>query len=214
MSRYLLPVLVALLTPALHAQCLAAVVTFDERIDRRPNATERAAGVPAEMIVHDYYISTTADVVCIDFVSFDPLPSFYQAAGAGDAEPPHPQLAALFPALNADTWITTPGHTEFAGGLNAAESAWFDFDDDGPQNHFLFARLTSSSLFTFNFNVVAHDASGGGQSAAFSLGFPSDYVPPPLDVPEPETKHAFAAAALAILLTTARIHASKEFADV
>ena len=65
-----------------------------------------------------------------------------------DTEPPLNALVAVFPALGADSWITTPGTTALAGagGTKADNNSWFDTTNDGPQTNFLFARITTNGL--------------------------------------------------------------------
>ena len=66
-----------------------------------------------------------------------------QPAGS-DVEPPHPAFLTVFPNLDLDSWITTPGPTTLAGPSLPGDgtSIWSDTTDDGPQTNFKFADLT------------------------------------------------------------------------
>ena len=127
--------------------------------------------------VFDFFLTSSADVLSISDVTLTILGgTFYQYGGAADNEPPNPILVNAIPALGADSWISTPGGTSSAGGgFSTPQSSWFDSENNGAQNNFQFARLTTSNTFfgKFNFRVsVPNDAGDGVENFSFSLDIP------------------------------------------
>jgi hypothetical protein len=88
----------------------------------------------------------------------------------------------MFPALSADSWISTPDITaHFGPDLpgDGASSIWFDTTNNGPQTNFEFARLTLPQNATGTFNFEMNIADGAAVfSQSFSLALPTA-VPAP-----------------------------------
>jgi hypothetical protein len=119
---------------------------------RLPTAAQISRGVPADARIHEFLVTTDADIQEIDQVQIMLVPPaiLYQipdALGGNDIEPPRPQLEALLPELGSDSWITTPGltHTGDNGGPFPVNWQWFDVTNDGPVTDFMFARITVTS---------------------------------------------------------------------
>ena len=146
--------------------------------------------------VHEFLVTTDADILSINEVVFEGFTSFYQNPLGSQAEPPLTAFVVLFPALGADTWINTPGVTSIAGDAAnpfvTSNNAWFDTSNDGPQNHFMFAQLTTPDdlpLKRFSGRVSLAGATG---PEAFEFEFL-------IGVPEPATMTLGAAACVAML---------------
>jgi MYXO-CTERM domain-containing protein len=110
-----------------------------------------AAGVPPNADIHEFLVTTDADILQIDQVALYLFPgtSLFQvptASGGSDTERPSALFESLAPTLTADSWITTPGATSIAGNVNdpfgTPNNSWFDTTNDGPQSNFMFARVT------------------------------------------------------------------------
>ena len=100
--------------------------------------------------------------------------------------PQDPCFTCLFPPTPAelvDTFVTTPGSTSFLGADfpgDGTTTTMGDLSNDGPQNHFQFARVTVSNGATGLFS--------GKITVAGSTGpedFPFSFV---LGVPEPTSR--------------------------
>jgi hypothetical protein len=148
------------------------------RSTRQASAAEIANDASlAGKTVFDFFLTTDGDILSISDVVITLNGTtngsrLYQNALNGDVEPPSPAFVAVFPALGVDSWISTPGGTSGAGGGFAnANSAWFDSDNNGPQNNFHFAGLTTSDngSFAFLINIPSDD----GQSV---VNFPFDFA--------------------------------------
>ncbi len=134
---------------------------------RSPTAAEVANdGTLAGRRIYNYFITTTSDILQFDSVrisGFGLLIPIYQNAFGADSEAPNPGFVTVFPALGADSYITTPGATSIAGaGFGSPASAWFDTSNDGPVSNFLFAQLTTAgnALGRFNGKVQLQNANG------------------------------------------------------
>ena len=146
-------------------------------------------------IVNSFYARTDGDILAINFVSVQDQPGLlYRHASGSDATPPDPAFVSLIPALGPTSYITTPGATSTAGGgLNdaAGQVSWFDTSNDGAQDGFMFAQLTTlagqSGMFEGQFDIASTDNPGGVYSMPFSFTLP---------VPEPST---FAILGLALI---------------
>ncbi|MEQ8209423.1 MAG: hypothetical protein RH917_06285 [Lacipirellulaceae bacterium] len=150
-----------------YAQALSATVSFHGGF-RPVSSEERTDGVPRSAdIVYDIFVTTDADILRVGNVTLRPSrgpETLYNNAVGSDSAPPNPAFVAVFPALGADSWITTPGvDTAIAGGgFSADNSSWFDTTDDGPQQMFQFARLTLDMLSYYNFSGVISVAGVNG----------------------------------------------------
>jgi hypothetical protein len=126
----------------------AASVTFS-RQSRLPTGPEIAndPALAGRRII-DYFLTSSGDILSISNVTINIGGStngsqLYQHALGSEVEAPLPLFVDIFPALGADSWITTPGATAIAGnGFSGTDGAWFDTENLGPQSNFLFARLT------------------------------------------------------------------------
>lgn len=129
-------------------QTSAAEMTL-VRNSRPVTAAEAASGAPSNGMVHDFFATSSADVLCIG-TSFST--SVYKHPYATDYETPDPELIAMYPAVGASSFLKTPGSTfKLGGGLNsgAAEKTWGDLENDGPQTQYQFGRLTTSQTGAF-----------------------------------------------------------------
>jgi hypothetical protein len=119
------------------------------RYSRPVTAAEAAGGAPVGGMVHDFYATTSADVLCIGTSFSMPV---YKHPYATDYETPNPELIAMYPAVGASSFLKTPGSTfKLGGGLNsgAAEKVWGDLENNGPQAQYQFGRLTTSQTGAF-----------------------------------------------------------------
>lgn len=151
---------------------------------RQATPPEIADGVPTGSLVIDYFITTDADILRIGDVDVR-FPVYNNPLGS-DSAPPNPAFVTVFPALGADSFITTPGETAVAGNSDQpfdTNSSFFDSSNDGPVTNFNFARLTSTFPTFFNF-VVSVAGSTGPEVFQFALFY----------YPEPTT--------LALLMTS------------
>lgn len=172
----------AALALAFVAQSASAATVSVTRSTRQATAAEIAndAALAGGKTVFDFFVTTDADILSIDqvVITLDGG-TLYQNAAGSDSAPPNPAFVVLVPALGADSWITTPSpNTSIAGGGFAnANSSWFDSDNNGPQNNFQFARLTTANTAsgTFAFRVNIPNADG---SAVVNFPFT-------LNIPEP-----------------------------
>lgn len=169
---------VAILALSAARQAAAANVSFMDVVMRPPSAAEIGGGVPADATVNEYRFNSDADILRVGDVVIDVKSALYQNGLGSDAEPPNPAFVAVFPALAADSWITTPGDATAVagGGFPNDNSSWFDTTDNGPQNGFLFARLTSTQVGRFR-GVVS--ASGAAGPEVFSFDLPINFIPEP-----------------------------------
>jgi len=167
---------------------------------------EIAAGAPAGY-VHEFFITSTTDVIGIRDVDLD-VPVYQHKFGA-DYRPPSAKGLALFRGLSADSFLDTPGQTDVLGGyadpLGNPETVWYDRNNNGAQDEFLFARLTvgETGHFSGTLNVAgptgpvglgfkfvlpgtADDLALLDQEPPFSLDFSLDAPPASISqIPEP-----------------------------
>ncbi|MEQ8835851.1 MAG: PEP-CTERM sorting domain-containing protein, partial [Lacipirellulaceae bacterium] len=142
--------------------------------------------------VYDFFLSSDADILRVGnvFVElFSGSGQLYNSPLGSNTAPPNPTFVAVFPALGADSWITTPGSvTATAGGsLGDDNASWFDTSDDGPQQNFHFARLTADGVGAFR-GVVSVAGANGPESFPFNIIF----SPPIMPFPEPTSLALFA----------------------
>ena len=101
----------------------------------------------------DLFVDTPGDILLIDFQMDLHAGSIWQEPdnrGYGvnlnsNNRPPDPAAFSNWPALAADTWLTTPGSTAVADDapfLGPAQATHFDTDQNGAQTDFQFARIT------------------------------------------------------------------------
>jgi hypothetical protein len=139
-----------------------------------------AAGAPAQADVYKFFTTTSADILSIDNIKVTlGSGSLFQVAPpfGSDTAAPDPAFVGLNRALEADTWITTPGATSLLGtGLPGdGTGSWGDLVDNGAQNNFQFATLTvpkgTVGSFAGRINVAG---SAGPENFAFNftLGVP------------------------------------------
>lgn len=114
------------------------------RATRPVTAVEVAGGAPAGGLVHEFFVTAGSDLLAIMEVGVT-APLFQHTMG-GDLAPPLAGAATFAPALTADSFITLPGDTlTLGGGFSGihGQQLWGDLSNDGPQQDFLFARLTT-----------------------------------------------------------------------
>ncbi len=146
--------------------------------ERDVSVDEAGGGAPDGGTVYQFFATTDGDILAVNFVSTLADAPFYQNGFGSDSAPGNPLLIPSFPALGADSWVTTPGGTNvLGGGIPANGDVTFgDTDDDGPQNNFQFAQLTlpagATGVFSGQFDIVG--TAGGVFSQQFScvLGIP------------------------------------------
>lgn len=127
---------------------MAATVTLSRQV-RPVTAEEILGGALPGGFVHDFFVSSGSDLLSVNRVAID-VPLFQHELGSDSAAPAAP-LAAMAPALSADSFIALPGSTLMLGGGfgGGAENLWGDLSDDGPQENFHFARLTVNETGRF-----------------------------------------------------------------
>jgi hypothetical protein len=176
----------------------AALVTFS-RMMGPPSAEAVNAGAPANSLVNMYFLTSDADVLSVNNVLYVPDPmapggEFYQVPPpfGSDVEQPDPLFVSLNRALEADSWITTPGATSRLGGGSGfpgdGTGTWGDLSNNGPQANFKFATMTLPTAFkgrltgrvsvagatgpeVFNFDMLVNQIPEPGSAglAAFGL---------------------------------------------
>lgn len=160
----------------------ATVSLVGDPLGREPTAAELGGDATlAGKKIYEFRVTTDSDILSVDEVVIDLNgATLYQNAFGSDSEPPLPALVAAFPALSADTWITTPApDTAIAGGGFANPgSSWFDSTDNGAQANFLFARLTTAGMGTFSGRVNTLGPNGSVDNFGFSMI---------IGIPEPAT---------------------------
>lgn len=186
----------------------AAFVSFNPITRRAPTPAEIAGseiggGVPADSSIYGFYLNSDSDILYIGRVKVTTSGDYYQHELGTDGDPPFHAYVTMFPAVIADSWITTPGATTVLGvsfpGDGTINSAWGDTSDNGPQTNFKFANLTFSpagSTWRFSGTVVVM-GTNGPESFAF-------------EIPEPAgAALGVVAAVTAVALRQRRIHGSR-----
>jgi hypothetical protein len=149
-------------------------------VGRSPSAAQISAGVPADSRIHEFLVTTDADIVQVGDVNLSLVGStgLYQVAnaqGGSDTEPPSAAFETFFPELGADSWITTPGPTSNPGNSNGRpfedrDGSWYDSREDGPVTNFMFARITVYGAGQFNFRGrVQLDGPSGPENFPFEF---------------------------------------------
>lgn len=145
MNRFVLLVLSSV--SSLTATAYAATVEFSTSVST-PSPEAVTAGAPEGGLIFDLFVTTDADILSVDQVLVDLSGgSLFQVDPpfGSDAAPPSPEFIALNRALEAHSWITTPGSTSFLGpGLDMADgtSVFGDLTDDGAVTDFQIGRFT------------------------------------------------------------------------
>jgi hypothetical protein len=138
------------------------------------------------MMVNMYFVTTDADILSINQVIAETAGGqLYQVAPpfGSDTEPPDPLFVSFNRALEADSWITTPGATSRLGGGTGfpgdGTGTWGDLTNDGAKTNFKFATMSLPANFqgTFSGRVSVAGAQG---PEVFSFQMP-------INVPEPGT---------------------------
>jgi hypothetical protein len=138
MKKYFACLTIAL---ALVSQTVSASVISVTSTVRALTPLELGDGAPAGSSVYEFFVDTDTDILQVDQVSI--AGALYQNGFGTDDAAPNPAFVAVFPALGADSYITTPGGTAIAGGgFGDGGSSWFDTDNNGAQAGFKFAQLT------------------------------------------------------------------------
>lgn len=124
--------------------------------------------------IHQFRVTTDTDILSINSVKIEIDAPIYQNSFGSDVNPPNDALIPVFPALRADSYITTPApDTAIAGGpFGTPDAAFFDTADTGPAQNFLFAQLTTRGKGSFQFVVSVNDGTGGVQDFPFSFFIP------------------------------------------
>jgi hypothetical protein len=129
----------------------------------QPTSEAVAGGVPASLFILGWFATTDADIVAIDQVRVTlERGVLYQSLLGSNVEPPNPVIAAAFPSLTADSWITTPGPTVLIGADLPSDGlgTWADLTEDGQQTNFKFAQLTVGSAGVFSGRFLFNGPSG------------------------------------------------------
>jgi hypothetical protein len=137
------------------------------RTSREVTPAEIAGGAPVGGLVHEFRVTSDADLLSVNRVSID-VPLFQDALGIDNAAPNVAQ-AALSSGMTADSFITLPSDTLVLGGgfaNSGGENLWGDLSNDGAQQDFLFARLTTDQAGTFSGNISLR-----GDSSPVTLPF-------------------------------------------
>ena len=143
------------------AGATAATVSLS-RSTRPVSVQEVADGAPVGGLIHEFFITSDTDLLCLGGASFG-APLFQHTLGS-DVAPPSGEALAAAPALGADSFIAFPGSTQMIGGgfsPSPGDHTWFDVSNDGAQQNFLFARLTTAgttSSFSGDLYVRGYDA--------------------------------------------------------
>ncbi|MEM6505636.1 MAG: PEP-CTERM sorting domain-containing protein [Planctomycetota bacterium] len=160
----------------------AAVVT--NIVTRDVTSEEIGDGAPDGGTVIQFFLDSTADILSVNDVSFVLTEgAFYQSNFGEDDAAPNPGFIGTFPALGADTFITTPGGTSILPGFVTTTSefsgTWGDLTDDGAQDGFLFAQFTTTAdaVGTYSFDIAFAGAQGP-EEQSFSGAIP---------IPEPSS---------------------------
>jgi hypothetical protein len=149
-------------------------------------AAEAGGGAPAGGTVFEFFVTTDLDILSVDQVNVTPGDLLFQETVVGsNVNPPNPALVPVFPALAADSYITTPGTTNTTGGANpflVPDSSWFDTDSNGAQNNFKFAQLTFPAANAGSWSFTGRVNLAGTTVENFPFSFSSGAT-----IPEPST---------------------------
>lgn len=164
----------------------AAAISLS-RTSRAVTAAEVADGAPAGGFVHEFFVNSDSDLLC---VGADPFgATFFNHTLGSDVAPPSPADVSANPALGTNSFIALPSETSrLGGGFSSAsgERVWFDLSKDGPQQNFMFARFTTTgqtASFTGNIFAWGYDAP---VHLPFSFALPGTEADLALLVAEPD----------------------------
>jgi hypothetical protein len=151
-----------------------------------PPPPPSADGAPINGDVWQFKATTDGDILSVNNVlitiHFPAVATLYNHpfGDPSNAEPGNPALIAVFPSLDVDSWITTPGATVRLGpDLPGDGTTTFgDLTSDGPQSEFIFAQLTFPHGTVFDFAGRVSIASQT-QGNVFSQSFHFSNVPEP-----------------------------------
>jgi hypothetical protein len=134
------------------------VPPFDPSVD--PTATP-----PLNGDVWQFQVTTDGDILSIGnvLIAIPAGATLYNHpfGDSANANPGNPALIAVFPSLDVDSWITTPGVTTRLGADLPGDgiTTFGDLTNDGPQSNFIFAQLTVPHGVRFSFFGVVSIAS-------------------------------------------------------
>jgi len=164
-SKYGMMTMAAGLT-LIAAQAAQAALTFDVTT-REVSVEEAGDGAPAGGTVFNFFVTSPTDVLSVNDVLVELTSgSIYNNALGSNNAAPNPAFIPAFPALGADSFITTPGGSTAELGTVVSPDAWSgtwgDTTDDGPVNSFLFAQMTVSpdAVGSFSFDVAFRGETG------------------------------------------------------
>lgn len=150
---------------------------------RTVSDAEAAQGAPAGGNVFQFLVSTDGDILSVSQikVTLAQGASLYNNAfgDSQNAEPGQPVLIPTFPALGVDSWITTPGSTLQLGPELPGDgdlTTFGDLTNDGPQDHFMFAQLTTPAGAFRSFTGRVSIAGVGNQVYSVPFAF---FIPEP-----------------------------------
>jgi hypothetical protein len=194
--------LVAAVYGGLVAQASADLINISSPFgfmpSRRVTAEEVGGGAPMHGYVHQWRVTTDADILSVNNVQI----MWYSGSAAlynnpfGDpsnANPGNPLLIPTFPALGVDSWITTPSPNTARLGPDLpgdGTTTFGDLQDNGPQTDFVFAQITLSEPAFMRFTGRISIASSNRPGEVYSVRFradPYEVVVIP-DIPEPTTQ--------------------------
>ena len=153
---------------------------------RKVSAAESAGAgaAPVDGDVYHFRVTTDGDILSVFGVqvALDGGATLYNNAfgDASNANPGNSALFGAFPALAADSWITTPSSTTSRLGPDlpgdGANTTFGDLTSDGPQQDFLFAQLTvpagTTGLFTGSISILGSDGNPYDQAFSGIIGIP------------------------------------------
>ncbi len=189
----------AALLLAYQLSATAASLTI-QRQTRMAIEGEIDAGAPAGSLVHEFFITSDTDLLCIGNMEIS-IPLYQHRLGRDDSAP-ESDVLELNPAAAADSYITMPGETLVLGGgfSGGPGGTWFDLSNDGPQFNFKFAQLTTTEAGRFAGEVFVLTNNSNNEMVPFSFDLPgaadaldsvttvtAEYPldPPPATVPPP-----------------------------
>jgi hypothetical protein len=124
----------------------AASVTFHDAQVSSPGPEAVAAGAPQGASIVKLFLTSDADILSINQFAatggalFNVDPPF-----GSNNEPPAPAFIALNRALEADSWVSTPGATSLLGPDLPGDgdtTTFGDLVDSGAQTNYQFAQIT------------------------------------------------------------------------
>jgi hypothetical protein len=193
-----------------------ATVVVDYLTMRAPTLAEINAEVdpvPADSQVVNFYLTSDADILAINFVDARQGGPLYNHSLGTNSSRPSNALVATAPSLGADSWIRlAPTGTAAIlavdlPGDGTVNSTWFDTVNTPASRlvNFNFAQLTwpPGAHWEFFGQVVVAGATG---PEIFPFGFPGPVqIPPPRPWPEPTSTGLAAFAVIGVAAASRRI---------